>query len=240
MFELVQSERTSVISAAHDLQCISWAPFLPKDDAPITTPIRAIFNHTVRGDQYLEPTEIRAYCQDLIQRHGHRTAESIVMLTSVPQLAMKRTERVNPRTGLQVQVFCTAGLGNAIAPGDRSAYDEELESGTEPKTGTINLVVLVNRKLAQPTLVELTQVVTMAKCQTLFTFGKKSMISDRIALGTGTDCMVVGGLAEYEISLRYGGLAVKLGELVSEAVHDVVLAAVQGQQEYLTQKKRST
>lgn len=234
---LEQTQEVSLITSEIPLMCVSWAPYVPRAGEPITAPVEAIFNWTIPVDEFLVPSRIRAYCRDGVRAHGRDPRKSLVLLTSVPQVALQRCRVQDDRTDLVVEAFCTAGLGNAVAPGDPTLYHEEFEAGVM-RPGTVNVIVGVNRRLAKTALFELVQVVTMAKCQALFRFGKHSHASGRIVLGTGTDCTVVAGLLEHPIRLHYGGMAVRVGELVARAVEDVVWSAVNCQRQHVQRQDR--
>ncbi len=216
---LERQANASIISAAEPLACCTWAPHQPKRNGLV----EAIVNRTLGENEFIDSHNLPLFCRQNLESLGLNADRSIMLLTRVSQAALRHERVENQDTGLAIDVFCTAGLGNAVAPGDPTLFDEENE---EPKLvpGTINMVVLVNRNLSPSALLELTQVVTMAKCQALYGLGRKSYLSERIALGTGTDCTVLAGRARGR-QLCYGSMIVKLGELTARAAEAAVYAA---------------
>ena len=232
MLQLEHRHLTNIVRANQALTCLTWAPYTPVEHQCFSTPIMAILNHTFDADIPVSMETIRESCQEKITGLGLDPATSIMLLTSVPQTYMRQACCKDEVTGLEVQVFCTSGLGNALAPGDPTTYNEEVEQSSV-HMGTINIIVVINRNLTQQAMLELSQVVTMAKCQALYYFGKKSALSNRVALGTGTDCLVIAGFETHPTTLRYGGMHVKLSELVARATEKVVHSAITAQHSHL-------
>ncbi|MFH1429951.1 MAG: adenosylcobinamide amidohydrolase [Candidatus Uhrbacteria bacterium] len=230
---LRQDHRISILRPSEALACLSWAPHMPGDDKSFVTPIHAVVNYTLtddeRGDLGRGAVD---FCNRVLRDEALDPRTSITLLTVVPQEQLQHCLVERESTGLEVRAFCTAGIRSAIAPGDPTLYDEEFEERT-PEPGTINIITIINRQLTQSAMLELTQVITMAKCQAMYRIGAVSRLSNRIALGTGTDCIVVGGLRKCAIRLRYGGMHVKLAELTACAVDEVVTRAIEGQRAHL-------
>lgn len=233
---VIGDDRTTVVRSDKVLRVLSWAPCTP--DGPFSQSVHAIVNATQGRDEYVEADFAVDYCHDRLAEFGLEPERSVVLMTAVPQTYLQHEIVEFETTGLRVEVFCTAGMGNAVAPGDQALYDEDLEPINQAP-GTINIIVVVNRALTDTAMLELIQVATMAKCQALFTLGQESRLSDRIALGTGTDCIALAGLAHAQQVLRFGGLSTKLGEAVSRAVSATVSAAVMHQRTRLDQVSRA-
>ena len=222
--------RTTTIESDQPLRCLSWAPFAP--NGPITHPVHTLVNATLGSDEFVDMDHLDSYCLERLRSQGLDPTKTVMLLTAVPQTQLQHETVRVPATGLQVDVFCTAGMGNAIAPGDPALYDEELAVPVR-RPGTINLIVIVNRCLTDQALLELVHVATMAKCQALFELAQKSSMSDRIALGTGTDCIAIAGLAHADTSLRFGGLGTRLGSITAQAVSQTLTRAIQNQRTHL-------
>ncbi len=205
-------------------RCLSWAPW----NGGLKTDIRLVANRTL-GENEGYPDEASRLAQwakrDLVAR-GLLPKESVGMLTTVPQAAICMGSRQDRGTGLRVETFCTLGLGNALAPGDGALYNEELGTG-KTKPGTINLIVAVNRGLAECAQYELMSVITQAKCAVLLRHGKKSRVSGNICLGTGTDCIAILAPQSHEVTLNYAGLHCKLAEVTAQSVMQAVAKALE-------------
>ncbi len=226
-----RDDRNTTILSDQALRCLSWAPYRPS--GPFCEPIHALVNTTLSRDEFVDADHLRHFSRRRLRELAVNPRTAILLLTAVPQTHLRHEMRCVEHTGLRVEVFCTAGMGNAIAPGDPTMYDEELVRICQPP-GTINIIVVINRSLTDDAMLELVQVVTMAKCQALYTFGQKSSKSDRIALGTGTDCIVLAGLARSDRILSYGGLSTTLGSTVARAVERAVATTVEAQRKHLT------
>lgn len=120
---------------------------------------------------------------------------------------------------IKVAALVTAGVkGNAM----RMSKD----SGVYYKTGTINIILLTNRKLAPNAMERAIVTTTEAKSAALSDMDIRSSYNplDFRATGTGTDnVLVVQGEGPVE---RYAGGHTKIGELIAKAVHAGVTEAI--------------
>ena len=123
---------------------------------------------------------------------------------------------------LEVMTFVTAGVkGNAM----RASVDK----GVYYKHGTINIIVLTNRRLTPNAMARAIIAATEAKSAALLDLDIRSSYTplDFRATGTGTDnVMVVRGEGDVE---KYAGGHTKLGELISRAVYRGVQEAISKQ-----------
>lgn len=120
---------------------------------------------------------------------------------------------------LRVTVLVTAGVkGNAM----RMSKDE----GAYYKPGTINIIVMTNRRLSPAAMALAIITATEAKTAALLDMDIRSSYTplDHRATGTGTDNIILvqgeGAVA------RYTGGHTKIGELIARAVYAGVTAAV--------------
>ena len=147
----------------------------------------------------------------------------MVLSTAVPQTFLGiGTEEY--KTGLTVQACATAGLGNLRAPGDPAGYSEE-----DPDYlhyGTINIIVCVNRYLPPKTRFESIAAIAVARAAVVGLCGIYSEISDRLCLGTGTDCFALCFSRDKSKPLQYAGPQVKFGEVLANAVIGAVEEAM--------------
>ncbi|MBI2473069.1 adenosylcobinamide amidohydrolase [Candidatus Uhrbacteria bacterium] len=229
-----QSDRITVIHSDQLLRCLTWAPYTPKGH-PFSD-VYTLVNATLGHDEFIEEP-FEKYCEERLQQAQLESSTSVMLLTTVPQTHLKHRQMSLEQTGLEIDVFCTAGMGNALAPGDPALYNEEFTRQKRLRPGTINIMVIINRALTPAAMVEMIQIITMAKCQSLYLLQQKSHLSSRIALGTGTDNMVLAVLAsDQQQPLRYSGLSTKLGEYVAKAVDSVLSCAVESQRMSLANK----
>jgi adenosylcobinamide amidohydrolase/ABC-type Fe3+-hydroxamate transport system substrate-binding protein len=120
---------------------------------------------------------------------------------------------------LEVTALVTAGVrGNAL----RLSRD----SGGYTKPGTINIMVLSNRRLSSGAMAWALVTITEAKTAALSDLDIRSTYTpwDHRATGTGTDTIIVVQGEGPEAS--YTGGHTKIGELIAKAVHAGVIEAI--------------
>ena len=131
---------------------------------------------------------------------------------------------------LSVAALATGGVEtNAARAGDPAAFYEcdgrfERCRGEEAALphGTINLIVLVNRPLADGALVRAVMTATEAKTAVLQERSVASRQSAGLATGTGTDQIAIAAPAEGATPLTSAGHHAVLGELIGRTVHDAL------------------
>lgn len=121
---------------------------------------------------------------------------------------------------LTITALVTAGAeGNAL----RVSRDV----GAYYKPGTINIIVLSNRKLSESSATNAIITITEAKTAALWDMDIRSTQTPRVnpATGTGTDSIIVvaGGAGE---AVDYTGGHSKVGQLMGEAVYQAVVEAL--------------
>ena len=122
--------------------------------------------------------------------------------------------------GIEVFAIVTAGvLSNAM----RAVED----SGDCTEIGTINIIILTNRKMDKAAMTQCLIRTTEAKVAALEDLDIRSNFSYLPATGTGTDNVVIVS-GEGKVAKMAGGHT-KLGELVSKAVYKGVIEAIQKQ-----------
>jgi adenosylcobinamide amidohydrolase len=163
----------------------------------------------VRTDEY--PSEEPELFLSALARRLGVVEPTVGLMTGV---LMERLVRRSVRYhDLLLECFATVGVSNALAAGDPATYEE--------KPGTINIIVAVNQPLTDAALVEAVGVATEAKSRALFEAKVKSTISERLATGTGTDCVAVT-CPDGASLLQYCGKHTILGELLGRATYDAV------------------
>lgn len=223
--EILHSNFNSIFTVREGVQCLSWAPYTPAEKI-VTNVATTIINHTVSPEW--SETDLTRYCKGVVEDLGHDPNTSIVMLTAVPQQFLQQETLTDKTSGLMVRVFSTAGMGNALAPGDAAKYNEEVDR-TSHTCGTINIVVFINKRLSAKAMLELSQVITMAKSAAMIDERVMSTQSDKPALGTGTDCMTIVSLRNQVAELQLAGMHTRLAELVAHAVKTTITRAISAQ-----------
>jgi adenosylcobinamide amidohydrolase len=130
----------------------------------------------------------------------------------------------DPLTGRALRVRCvtTVGLANALAVGDPPAH----RAG--PTVGTINVLCQISTPLSEEALVEALALAAEARTAAMLDARVPSLVSGRMASGTGTDCIVVAAPAldrpgrEALPPIAYAGKHTALGALIGETVREAV------------------
>jgi adenosylcobinamide amidohydrolase len=167
---------------------------------------RVIVNHSTGQKGWIG--DIYAYVRDFMTTRN-LPSSSVVMLTTVNMSFQGTSELRDDGAGLAVRAYATVGLGNALAAGD--------PGGFPPEIGTINLIVVIAGKCSDEALMEGISIAAEAKTRFLTEHGVRSIRSDALATGTGTDCAVILSLG-VGLPVRYVGKHTTAGELIARAV----------------------
>lgn len=125
---------------------------------------------------------------------------------------------------IDIVVLVTSGLSNPRCAGDRAEYRKMTMPPEE--VGTINIMAMTSAILTGAAMVEALMIVTEAKSACLQKFGIRSLISNKIATGTGTDAVaIVGGHGPKTV--RYCGKHVLFGEVLGRLVIDAVGSSIE-------------
>ena len=125
---------------------------------------------------------------------------------------------------LKVAVLVTAGVQtNALRAGR--------DSGNYWEPGTINIIILSNRKLSPGAMSNMLITATEAKTAALEDLDVRSSASGLPATGTGTDNIIV--LSGQGMPAQMSGGHTKLGELLTKAVYEATVQAI-AKQNHLT------
>lgn len=132
---------------------------------------------------------------------------------------------------VSVTAITTAGTRvNAVRAGDDASYYEENHNyyslKNNEKIGTINIILLINSKLNENSLINGIVTATEAKAAVLEELMIPSQYSDGIATGTGTDGIIIISDSKSDNVLENTGKHSKLGELIACAVKDSVRNAL--------------
>ncbi len=223
-----------------------------------------IFNH-----QACEPTGHRrksydmavrrppAYLQQICQRHG--LTENCASLGTAANMNCAAME-AKKFHDLEVVAICTGGVEtNAGRVGDpASVYEESGKfmpvtgtvcqnskkkggaAKTKEDSGTINIIVCINRELTPGAMVRAVMTATEAKTAILQELNINSRYSDGLATGTGTDQIAVACALTGGIPLTGAGKHSKLGELIGLTVKKAVAGTLKLQNGMSAQSRCST
>lgn len=211
MTKIILKERLLIIKLPKVSSVLSWAPF----NGGITES-NCIFNHEC-GD--FEENSLNKIFDNIVKQND-LPFNSVGLVTGAK---VSRYEEVFLRNGaLWVHAIGTVGLNNARTVGDSA--DVVLNEAVN-KPGTINLIISCNALPQVSGLVEATHIAAMAKTAAVMEAEVMSKKSNQIATGTGTDCIVMAGNGE--IQENYCGMHTILGEMIGNAVKEIVIKGIQ-------------
>ncbi len=107
------------------------------------------------------------------------------------------------------------------------------EKTTEPKAGTINIMLFISHPLTKAAITRAVMMATEAKTAALQELAVNSRYSDGLATGTGTDQIIIAAPDRDGFRLGWAGKHGKLGELIGLAVMEGVKETL-GKQNNLT------
>jgi adenosylcobinamide amidohydrolase len=196
-------ERRSLIIRLPEInQVLSWAPFNGGPRRAI-----AIVNHQIEPGDRAACERPRPYLEALMRKLGLVPRAAVAMMTGVP--IRKASYAAARRADLIVGAWCTAGCSNALRVGDPATF------GTV-RPGTINIALVVNQPLTQSAMAEALAMATEARVAAMHEARIASVLSQRPATGTGTDCIVVASPTRGPAH-AYCGKHTVLGELIGKA-----------------------
>ena len=128
---------------------------------------------------------------------------------------------------LTVTAIVTAGIEkNGGRAGDPASYYENGES-VEPVGGTINTILLINADLPEYTMIRAVMTAAEAKAAALQQLMARSIYSQGIATGSGTDMIAIVADSGSPRHLSNAGKHSKLGELIGRTVMQATHVALE-------------
>ncbi len=168
---------------------------------------RTIVNHQVIMGDRAATEHPRQYLARLMASLGVAPRLAVAMMTGVD---IRKTAYAGARRGdLMVGAWCTAGCSNALRIGDRATVGLA-------RPCTINLALVVSQRLSPAAMVEALAMATEARVAAVYDAGILSTRTNRLATGTGTDCIVIASPARGRAH-SYCGKHTLLGELIGKA-----------------------
>lgn len=152
------------------------------------------------------------YCKQL-QLNG----TTVGMMTSASLESFRQVSRSSQ--GVKVTAMVTAGISNARRAGDRAEWRTFQTDTTS--TGTINIIILTTATMTPAAMVESVMLAAEAKTVAMRKLGVKSLVSGKIATGTGTDAIAIANGAGSE-TIRYCGKHVLFGEMLASVVIEAI------------------
>ena len=152
------------------------------------------------------------YCRQL-----QLSGTTVGMMTSASLESFRQVSRSSQ--GVKVTAMVTAGISNARCAGDRAEW-RAFQADANP-TGTINIIILTTAAMTPAAMVESVMLAAEAKTVAMRKLGVKSLVSEAIATGTGTDAIAIANGAGSE-TIRYCGKHVLFGEMLASVVIEAI------------------
>lgn len=119
---------------------------------------------------------------------------------------------------LEVSAWVTAGLGNTCRAGDVQPMEKLFP-------GTVNIIVAVNARLADPAMAGAIITATEAKTAAFQELGIIVAGTDRPATGTTTDAVLIAAADTGRREFAYAGSATIPGHLIGRTVYEACVVA---------------
>lgn len=151
------------------------------------------------------------------------TGTQVGLMTAASMNSFRR--RTALIDGYRFDLGVTCGLSNALCAGDPAEWSQRNTRSSElaPEPGTINTILITDATLRPEAFAELLMLITEARTVALSRAGVRSMCSDQIATGTGTDAsVIVGGGRESQSELRWCGKHTQVGSGVARLMIDAL------------------
>jgi len=152
------------------------------------------------------------YCRQ-IQLSG----TTVGMMTAASLESFRQVSRSSQ--GVKITAMVTAGISNARCAGDRAEW-RTFQTDTT-LTGTINIIILTTATMTPAAMVESLLLAAEAKTVAMRELGVKSLVSGKIATGTGTDAIAIANGVGPE-TIRYCGKHVLFGEMLASVVIEAI------------------
>jgi len=175
----------------------------------------------VNDDDLKPPVKPVDFIRDQALLRGQSPAATVGFLTSADISGY--ADMTLDFGGLQGRAVATAGMGNARRAGDACGPSGRI--GPAP-VGTINLLVSLSCVLSESAFIEAMSIA--AEGRTLAVLENKilSPVSQKLATGTGTDCICVSAQSAGSKGRKYAGKHTDVGYLVGQLSYQVVHKAV--------------
>ncbi|MDD1686714.1 adenosylcobinamide amidohydrolase [Methanoregula sp.] len=189
----------------------------------------AVFNHQISleacGTCHAGNGSVQQYLEGVARSLGLDTKTATGLIT---RAEMKNTSIIAEAfRDLTVTAIVTAGIEkNGGRAGDPASYFENGNS-CEPVGGTINTILLIDADLPEYALTRAVMTAAEAKTVALQQLMARSIYSNGIATGSGTDMIVVVADPGSSRHLSNTGKHSKLGELIGRTVIRATTAALE-------------
>ncbi|MFM2419238.1 MAG: hypothetical protein RL385_3961 [Pseudomonadota bacterium] len=175
---------------------------------------RHVVWHFVRREELTLEIDAKALLVQRLSARGMGDAVGLLTARHLPPYGYAEAEYGH----CTASALATVGLGNALRIGDPPA--------PKPPVGTINVLVRCSVPLTDEGLLEALSLAVEARTLGIVERGYPSVVSGKVATGTGTDCVVVA--APHTPSAQaYAGKHTDVGAAIGESVLSATRHATQ-------------
>jgi adenosylcobinamide amidohydrolase len=183
---------------------------------------RVVWHFVTRAELSAEIDPVVMF-RERLQERGYEAAVGLLTARYLRPY-VERTARFGECEGRAV---VTSGLGNALRAGDPPTHTSiatpaasTTQTVGKPATvGTINVLCHVSVPLSDAAMLEALALASEARTAAMLEFRHPSVVSDKPATGTGTDCIVIASPCEGTLH-DYAGKHTEVGAVVGESVYE--------------------
>ncbi len=170
--------------------------------------------HFVDKDEMVEGLDPVAFFEQRLKQRGYEAAVGLLTARYLRPYAERRVAC----DGLAAHALVTCGLGNALRAGDPPL--------SYARFGTINVLAHVSESLSDAAMLEALALASEARTLALHELRYPSVVSERPATGTGTDCIVIA-CPEQGAKLEYAGKHTQVGAALGLSVYEATKQAAE-------------
>lgn len=170
--------------------------------------------HFVRFDEMTESIDPVRFFEARLQEHGLFPAVGLLTARHLRPYA----DRAAHCGEVTARAIVTCGLSNALRAGDPPERSTSV--------GTINVLCHVSVRLSDAAMLEALSLASEARTLALHELRYPSVVSDKPATGTGTDCSVLA-CPETGPQLAYAGKHTHVGAALGQSVYEATRQAAE-------------
>lgn len=175
---------------------------------------RRVVWHFVCREEMVEGLDPVSFFHDRLKARGFEAAVGLLTARYLRPYAQRHAicDEVEARA------IVTCGLGNALRAGDPPAQFQRF--------GTINVLCHVTQPLSDAGMLEALALASEARTLALLELRYPSVVSERPATGTGTDCIVIA-CPEHGTAHDYAGKHTAIGAALGLSVYEATKKAAE-------------
>ena len=175
---------------------------------------RRVVWHFVKRAELTEEVDVIALCKERFAARGFESAVGLLTARYLRPYADVRVQHGE----VAGRAIVTSGLGNALRAGDPPEHRSAV--------GTINVLCHVSVRLSEAAMLEALALASEARTLALLELDYPSVLTNKPATGTGTDCIVIA-CPEQGPEHAYAGKHTEVGAAVGQSVYEAMRRATE-------------